>query len=169
MKQTLVIIRGASASGKSTIAENLRNFDKKIVWLKTDNFKPFFSNNEEKALDAVMDTCLATLNFLLDKGYSVIYEGIFKRPEYVKKAIELGKTKNIPVAIYQLMCSLKTLQERDKTRIGVRKGCRKPLGDEIIASLYKKIVDNPIEGTIELDTENKALEECIEIISRNFD
>lgn len=116
MKQVLVILRGASATGKSTIAGKLRNFDKKIVWLKTDNFKPFFSNNEERALDDVMDACLATLNYLLDTGYSVIYEGIFKRPEYAQKAMELGRSKNIATVIYQLSCSLDVLKERDKTK-----------------------------------------------------
>ena len=116
MKQVLVILRGASASGKSTIGENLRDFDKKIVWLKTDNFKPFFSEAEERTLDAVMDTALSTLEFLLSQDYSVIYDGIFKKPEYVQKAIDLAKSRNIPVIAYQLACSLETLKERDKAK-----------------------------------------------------
>src|SRR3989344_6876754 len=103
MSQKLIILRGAPATGKTTISENLRNFDKKIVWFKTDNFKPFFTDylNEERALDAVFETCLATLNYLLDQGYSVIFEGIFKDPKYPLKAIEMGKSKNISVIVYQ--------------------------------------------------------------------
>lgn len=170
MKQVLVILRGAPASGKTTISENLRDFDKKIVWFKTDNIKPFFSDpSEARILNEQMETCIATLNNLLDRGYSVVYEGIFKNPDYALKAIEIGKSKNIPTIIYQLSCSLKTLSERDKTRKGVKEGCRKPLGDEVIESLFNKVENNPIEKAVKLDTENQSLEECIEIIRKNFD
>ena len=168
MKQVLVILRGAPASGKTTIGENLRDFDKKIAWFKTDNIKPFFSDFEDRTLDAVMGTALTTLNHLLDEGYSVIYDGIFKNPAYAQRAIEMGKSKNIPAVVYQLTCSLKTLQERDKTRKGIKEGCRKPLGDEIIESLFNKVENNPIEEAIKLNTEEKSLEECLEIIKRNF-
>ncbi|KKP80979.1 MAG: hypothetical protein UR81_C0010G0007 [Candidatus Levybacteria bacterium GW2011_GWB1_35_5] len=169
VKQTLVILRGAPASGKTTIGENLRDFDKKIVWFKTDNIKPFFSDFEDRTIDAVMETALVTLNYLLDEGYCVVYDGIFKNPRYAVRAIEMGKAKNIPTVIYQLTCSLKTLQQRDKTRRGVRKGCRKPLGDKIIESLFEKIENNPIEEAVKLNTEEKSLEECLEIIKRNFE
>lgn len=170
MTQKLIILRGAPASGKTSISESLRDFDKKIVWFKTDNIKQFFSDpSEARILDEVMETCLATLNNLLDRGYSVIYEGIFVKPEYVFRAVEIGRNKSIPVIIYQLECSLKTLQERDRARKGVKEGFRKALGDEAIESLYKKVEENPIEGAIKLNTEEKTLEECIQIIRNNFD
>lgn len=169
MKQVLIVLRGAPASGKTTIGENLRDFDRKIVWFKTDNIKTFFSNpRESRILDEVMETCLVILKNLLDKGYSVIYDGIFKKPEYAQKAVDLAKSMNIPTIVYQLTCSLKTLQERDRIRKGVKEGCRKPLGDEIIESLFNKVENNPIEGAIKLNTEEKSLEECLEIIRKNF-
>ena len=169
MKQKLIIIRGAPASGKTTISEGLRDFNNKIVWFKTDNLKLFFSDpSESRILDEVMETCLATLSHLLDKGYTVIYEGIFVKPEYVEKAIGIGESKNIPVAIYQLSCSLKTLQERDKNREGIKEGCRKRMGNGAIENLYNIIASKPIERSIKLDTESKSLEECIEIIKKNF-
>lgn len=170
MKQVLIVLRGAPASGKTTIGENLRDFDKKIVWLKTDNIKAFFSNpSESRILDEVMETCLIILKNLLERGYSVIYDGIFKKPEYAQKAIALANSKNIPTVVYQLTCLLETLQKRDKTRKGVKEGCRKPLGDEIIESLFNKVEDNPVEGSIKLNTEEKSLQECLEIIKKNFD
>ena len=169
MKQVLIVLRGASATGKSTIAEKLRDFDKKIVWLKTDNIKLFFSNFEDRTLDAVMGTALATLNYLLGEGYSVVYDGIFKKVEYAQRAIALAKSKNIPIVVYQLVCSLETLKERDKNKEGVKEGWKKPLGDEIIEGLFNKVENNPIEGAINLNTEKKSLEECLEIIRKNFD
>jgi predicted kinase len=170
MRQTLIILRGAPASGKTTIAENLRNFENKIVWFKTDNFKPFFSDRfgEGSAMDAVMETSLATLNYLLDQGYSIVFEGIFINPVYPQRAIQMGKTKNINTVVYQLECSLKTLQERDKTRRGVPEGLRKAMGDYEIENLNNKVKDNPIDGTIKLNTEEKSLEECINLIRNSF-
>src|SRR5665213_1997419 len=162
MKQVLVIIRGAPASGKTTISESLRDFDKKIVWFKTDNIKDFFSDpSEARILDEVMETCIAILNNLLDRGYSVVYEGIFKNPDYAIRAIEVGRKRNIPTITYQLSCSLETLKARDKTRKGVKEGFREPMGDDVIESLYNKVENNPIEGAIKLSTEEKSLEECI--------
>jgi len=168
MKQTLIILRGAPASGKTTIGKNLRDFHDKIVWLKVDNFKPFFSEDLEEALPVVNETAFATLRYLLDQGNSVIFEGIFRNSLYVKKAIEYAKNKNIPYVFYQLSCSLKTLQERDKTREGVREGCRKPLGNEVIEKIYKEMENTKIEGATTLNTENKSLQECIEIIKRSL-
>lgn len=70
MKQFLVIIRGAPASGKTTIAKKLRDFKEKVVWLKVDNFKDFFSDNvspeEQKFVD---ESALASLEYLLDQAF----------------------------------------------------------------------------------------------------
>ncbi len=168
MKQVLIILRGAPASGKTTIGKNLRDFHNKIVWLKVDNFKPFFSENLEEALPVVNETALVTLRYLLDQGNSVIFDGIFRNPIYVKKAMEYAKNKNIPCVFYQLSCSLKRLQERDRLREGVKEGCRKPLGDEVIEKIYNELENTKIEGAIPLDTENNSLPDYIEIIKKNF-
>ena len=80
MKQVLVILRGAPSSGKSTLANKLRDYDKRIVWLKVDNFKPFFSDNTDLIVDDVNKTALNSLNYLLDQGFSVVMEGIFQNP-----------------------------------------------------------------------------------------
>ena len=168
MNQVLVILRGASASGKTTLAENLRDFDRKIAWLSVDKMKPIF-NSEEKSLNASSKVALATLKYLLEEGYSIIFDGIFKNTNYVYEAIKIAKNRDIPCIVYQLKCSLNTLQKRDKNRKGVKEGYRKPLGNTMIESLHKKNIDNPIEGAIELDTESQSSKECLEIIRKNFD
>jgi len=168
MKQVLIVLRGAPASGKSSIAKNLRDFGKKIIWLKVDNFKDFFSEVSEEALSEANKAGLATLNYLLDKGYSVIFEGIFKNPDWANNATKLAQQKNIPVFIYQLSCSLKTLQERDQARPGIKEGCRKPLGDKTIEFLYREVESKPIANTIKLDTNKLSIEECIKTIQRHL-
>ncbi len=169
MNQKLVIIRGAPASGKTTLCERLRDFDKKIVWLSIDKIKPVFSEYKDETLDEVNETALVILSSLLDRNYSVVMDGIFKKPEHVQKAIEIGRTRNIPVVVYQLEISLEALQARDKIRAGVKEGCRKPLGDEVIESLFNKVENNPIAGAIKLNTENQTLDECLEMVRKNFE
>lgn len=169
MNQKLIIVRGAACSGKTTICAELRDFDKKIAWLSIDKVKLLFSDSKEEAMDEVNESALVILENLLDRNYSVVVDGIFKKLEHVQEVIEIGKTRKIPVIIYQLKCSLQTLKDRDKNRNGVKQGLWKPLGDELIESLYRKVEENPIHGAIELDTEEKSLDECIEIIKKSLD
>lgn len=166
--QKLIVLRGAPSSGKSTIAKRFRNFQEKVVWLKVDSFKDFFSEDASIALDYVNVTAVATLDYLLNQGFSVVMEGVFQNPQYIKQATELAKKRNIPYRVFQLTCSLETLQMRDKQRPGIKEGCREPLGDTVIANLYNVIENNPYKEAIELDTEKNNIEKCIEIIRQNF-
>ena len=169
MTQKLVILRGAPASGKTTICKNIRDIDKNIVWLSVDGIKPIFSEYKNETLEQSNKASLVMLDYLLSEGYSVIYDGIFKIPEHLRQAEEVARKKNIPLVVYQLEASLKTLQEREKVRDGVRHGLWQPLGDDLVAGLYQKVQDNPIEEAIKLDTENMSLEECLEVIRKNFE
>lgn len=166
--QKLIILRGAPSSGKSTIARKLRNFQKKITWLKVDNFKDFFAEDASIALDYVNEAAIVTLEYLLNQGFSVVMEGVFQNTKYIKRATEIAKKRNIPCRVFQLECSLKTLQMRDKHRPGVKEGCREALGDDVIAHLYNVIGNNLCEEAIRLDTEKYKIEECIEIIKQSF-
>lgn len=49
----------------------MRNFERKIVWLKVDNFKDFFADDASIALDYVNGTAIATLEYLLNQEFSV--------------------------------------------------------------------------------------------------
>ncbi len=169
MKQFLVIIRGAPASGKTTISKQLRNFNKKIAWLKVDNFKDFFSDNvspeEQKFVD---ESALATLEYLLDQGFSVIMEKIFYDPFVIPLAVAAAKKRNIRVVIFQIKCSLATLQERDRIRPGIKEGHRKPMGDEKIKDIYEHLEQTLYPGAIILDTEKYTEEECVNIIKEKI-
>lgn len=168
MAQQLVILRGAACSGKTTIAEQLRDYDKKIAWVSIDNFKRIFSNFQDAALDDVNNSAVLAVTDILDRGFSVVVDGIFKKPEHIQAIKAVGEARKIPVTIYQLDCSLETLKQRDKDRKGVKEGWLPPLGDELIESLFRKVEENPIPGAIHLDTEKLSLEECINIVKKNF-
>lgn len=104
MKQSLIILRGAPVSGKSSIARALRNFEKKIVWLKVDNFKSFFADDASNALDYVNGSALVTLGYLLTDGFSVVMDGVFQNPDCIEDALNLAKSKNISARAFDLQC-----------------------------------------------------------------
>lgn len=165
----LVIIRGAPSSGKTTIAKRLRSFKQKVVWLKVDNFKDFFSGEATLQEQKYVDECaLATLTYLLDSGFSVVMEKIFFDPRIIPIAVEIAKERNIKIKVFQIKCSLSVLQERDRNRPGVKEGCRKPLGDETITKIYNQLEKTFIPDSIVLDTEKMSVEECIRKITNSL-
>ena len=168
MNQCLVILRGTPASGKSTIAKKIRDFQKKIIWLKVDNFKDFFSEDGTQGLEYANESALVILNYLLNQGFSVIMEGIFQDTRYITEAIKIAENKAIPYKIYQLKCSLSVLQERDRERPGIKEGCRKPLGDEVIEKLYRIVEDTPYPNASTLDTEKLTPDNCNAEINKIF-
>lgn len=168
MDQKLIIIRGAACSGKTTICKEIRDFDRKIAWVSIDKIKNIYSDYADRAMDEVNDTAVAILEHLLGKNYSVVVDGIFKNLKYYEDVVRIGNERKIPIITYQLDCSLETLKKRDRERDGVKQGLWKPLGDELIESLYRKVEENPIEGAIIINTEDKSTEECAQIIRSSF-
>lgn len=61
MEQKLIIIRGTACSGKTTIAEKLRDYEKSIVWLSIDKIKPIFSDFKDETLDDVNKTAMVVM------------------------------------------------------------------------------------------------------------
>jgi len=165
MEQFLIIIRGAAASGKTTIAKRFRNFEKKIVWLKVDNYKEFFAQNASLSEQKYVDECaLATLKYLLDNGFSVVMEKIFFNPDIIPLSVDEAKKRNIKVRVFQIKCPIEVLQERDKRRPGIKKGCRKPLGNEVIKKIHDQLQKTYYPGSIELDTEKLNIDESVKKI-----
>ena len=166
MRQALVILRGAPASGKTTLGERLRSKDLKIVWLKIDNLKPFFSEDWGDSLDEVNKLALGMIDQLLTDGFSVVFDGIFKNPQHALEAKNRADSKNIPCVIYQLECSLETLQKREDERSVTFQ--RDHFGKDTIERLHNKVMENSIQGAIKLDTENQSIDECLSILKKNF-
>lgn len=166
MSPHLVVLRGAPASGKSTIAESLRNFGKKIVWLKVDNFKDFFSEDGVGGLENANELAVVALEYLLSRGFSVVMEGIFQNTEFITQAIKTAESRGATYKVYQLKCSLSVLQARDRERRGIKEGCRKPLGDEVIEKLYNIVEGSPYPNALILDTEKLTLGECLAEIEK---
>ena len=171
MIQRFIIIRGAPATGKSAIARMLRNFEKKIVWLKVDNFKDFFGEESEEAIQNAYKSAIPMLSYLFDDGFSVVMDGIFKKEHIfvIDKARQEAKKRNIPTRVFQLQASLETLYARDKQRSEETNGIRKQMSKEAITQLNQDIQDSPVQNSIILDTETHTFEECLREIKDSFD
>lgn len=164
--QRVIVLRGAPASGKSTIAKSYRDFNNKVIWLKVDNFKDFFS--DDNALNYVNGSAVATLKYLLKEGFSVVMEGVFQNTEAIDQAKIIAKEFNVPIKVFELVVELEELKKRDLIREGVPEGKRLALGNKIIESIFNKLKNNPYSEAIKLDTAKNNLEECKEIINRSF-
>ncbi len=169
MEQFLAIIRGAGASGKTTIAKKFRNFDKKVVWLKVDNYKDFFTENSSLVEQKYVDECaVATLKYLLDSGFSVVMEKIFFDPQIIPLAVDEANKRHIKVEVFQIRCALEVLQERDKNRLGIKEGCRKPLGDDVIKNIYDQLEATYYPKAIELNTDKLSVDESVQKIKNSL-
>jgi chloramphenicol 3-O-phosphotransferase len=168
MNQFLVILRGTPASGKTTIARSMRDFEKKVAWLKVDNFKDFFAEDSSVALTYVNGSAIATMKYLFDEGFSVVMDGVFQDTTAIADAVNVAKDKNIQYIVYEIQVSLEELLKRDKTRPGVKEGFRKPLEKELIAKIYQTLKDNPFSDALPLDTEHLAVEECVQKIHNDL-
>jgi predicted kinase len=164
--QRLIILRGAPASGKSTLAKSFRNFTDKTVWLKVDNFKAFFGSDE--ALLYVNGAAVATLKYLLDQQFSVVMEGVFQDTKAIDEALAIAQKLQIPTKVFELEVDLETLKRRDLVREGVREGMRPPLGNSVIEKIYNTLKHNPYQTSIRLDTEKNNIDTCKEIIESSF-
>lgn len=168
MSQRLIILRGAPASGKSTIAKSYRDIEKRIAWIKVDNFKDFFSDSSDMTLPFVNGSAIATLEYLLNKKFTVVLDGIFQGTTTIDDALEIAEELNIHAKVFEIEIPLAILVNRDMHREGVRDGIRAPLGEETI----RKIIDNqkhsPYLNAIKLDTEKYSPKECKEIIEKSF-
>ena len=137
--------------------------------VKIDNFKEFFAEDSSVALNYVNGSAIATLEYLFKQGFSVVMDGVFQETNAIDDALSLAKERNINAIVYQIKCSLSVLRERDQTRPGVKEGCRKPLGDDVLETIYQKLETTIYPNARDLDTEHLSPEECVKKIVNDIE
>lgn len=81
----VVIIRGNSGSGKSTVARILQKKAKtKTVIIQQDYFRRIFLNVDDTNSGECIEIMLKNIDFAFEKGYNVIIEGIFHSKNYLR-------------------------------------------------------------------------------------
>ena len=137
----LIIIRGAPAVGKSTIAKKVAalNSAKKKTYLAVDNFQTYdlrsMSKDREKL--AICNAALLAKNFLLE-GFDTVVDYVFDDIDDLKKFIEfifsdtLGKIDTIYVQEFYLDAPIEQIVKRNQSRSGKR-------GEYMNTALLKKL------------------------------
>lgn len=159
-KQKLIIIRGNSASGKSAVAELLREeLDGKVAIVGLDTLRRTILKEPDKLENTdIIGLIEQTVIYSLGKGYTVIVEGILSKPKYKEVLMKLVASASCESYIYYIDVSLEETLKRHKT---------KPIADEVtdeqLTSWYqpKNYLDVP--GEIIID-ESSTLEETVALI-----
>lgn len=90
-KQKLIIIRGNSGSGKSAVAERLREeLDGKVAIVGLDTLRRTILKEPDKLENTdIIGLIEQTVTYCLSKGYAVIIEGILSKPKYKDMLMKL--------------------------------------------------------------------------------
>lgn len=79
----LVVLRGNSASGKSTVARRLRDrLGRGVAWVEQDHFRRIVLREHDRPGMPNIGLIDNTARYALDAGYHVILEGILSRSHY---------------------------------------------------------------------------------------
>ena len=157
MEKTVIILRGPAGSGKSTIANLLKNrFGGQWVHIDVDYFKHLISEDSSAERTNIAHQ---TANFLLEQlmqnDFSIIIEEIF-RDGYYQEVKNLVTGYRYEVHTIFLKADEDILIDRDKQRPHKNKG------EEIIRELNAQI--QPGEGELVIDTSGKSPEEIAGLV-----
>jgi predicted kinase len=88
----LIVLRGNSASGKSTVARHVREVsDRKIALVEQDYLRRIVLKERENEGTNNLDLILQTATFALSRGYDVVLEGILVYRRYGAILRELAR------------------------------------------------------------------------------
>ncbi|MEV0492088.1 kinase [Streptomyces atratus] len=86
----LVVLRGNSASGKSSVAAGIRNcFDCGLAWVEQDNLRRIVLRERDRPGAANIGLIDLTARYALEAGYHVVVEGILYADHYGKMLARL--------------------------------------------------------------------------------
>lgn len=116
--ERLIILRGNSGSGKTTVAKKLRDASqKKIAIVEQDYLRRIVLKEKEVENGNNIDLIRQTVEFALEKQFNVILEGILDASRYgqmVKELLIKAQTIFSTTSIFHLM-SLSKDTKRNQT------------------------------------------------------
>ncbi len=153
----LIILRGNSGSGKSTVAKALREQSKsgrKIAIVEQDYLRRFVLKEKEHDNGDNIALIKQTVEYALNHDYDVILEGILYTPRYREVIIQLlGQAPDHWV--YYFDVSLKETLKRHETKHNARE-----FGEKEMRGWYNEVNHLGIEDEI-IIPESSSLEESV--------
>jgi len=154
----IILLNGVMAGGKSTIFESLKEKLPNYVFIDRAYFKDNILKGVKKENPALAkqiskETVYNIARPLMKEGYNLVM------PEIVKNSAEKflkDELKNYEINSYFLTCSLEEAKKRD------RKRQNHSIRDDVVEKNYNS--QKPNEGDIIINTEEKSIEEVLEII-----
>ncbi|MEU7051971.1 MULTISPECIES: kinase [Streptomyces] len=121
----LIVLRGNSASGKSCVADGLReNFGRGLALVGQDNLRRVVLREHDRPGAANIGLIDLTARYALDAGYHVVVEGILSADRYGDMLTRLRADHRGPTHNYYLDVPFEETLARHAT---------KPLADEVDA------------------------------------
>lgn len=159
-EQQLIIIRGNSGSGKSKVAEVLRDrIDGKVAIVGLDTLRRTILMEPDKLENTdIIGLIEQTVQYCLNTGYTVILEGILSKPKYKEMIERLIGAAPCKTSVFYIDVSLEETIRRHET-----KHVANDFGEKELKAWYQpqNYLDIPREIVID---ENSTLEETVTLI-----
>lgn len=162
--QSLIVLRGAPGTGKSTVAEKLRDIGKDKTWLHIDWLGHFFPRSLHQTHSLHYQTAKHFAEVFLSMGYSVIVDGMFEETEWVDWFIDLAKERKIGCRVFEFTASVKDILARDKKHLGVKQGWRNPIQKKDLEVRLKWFQRHPYPKATQINSSERSLEEIVRFI-----
>ncbi len=170
----LIVIRGSSGVGKSSVVKRLvKKMGKNVVYLPVAHItysllvkEPKFASN--KLIDLMHDNADDLIRNFLKADYTVVTDAIFshetKSKSRLKKLVRIGKNSHAKVYVFELSSDLPTLIDRAKKR---KRPKDVKTNYNLIKKKHKNFLKTKYKNAININTEKKSINQIVvEIVSR---
>ena len=158
----VVILNGTSSSGKTTIAQTVRNRrGPDCAAVAIDQF--YSSVHSERENDwslfcSLSEVLFASVAAFADQGFDVVVDSVFERPACIEAC--LYALREIHVSFVGLSCPLDILERRERARGNRPNGLARNQSGRVHEDCVYDLV---------LDTSESSVEECATRILELFD